>query len=222
MVPRSRSYPLSATPVTIFAHLLVIAVTTLVLVWLLDKREGLAFISDDKLKIFNVHPLLMIIGFVLIGGEAIMAYKTIPGTRRAQKATHFILHLIALASGILGVYVIFKFHHEAGIRNMYTLHSWLGMITICLYGLQWLLAFFSYVFPGAKMSVRAAYLPWHSFFGLVIFFLAICTAETGIVQKFIFLGLFKNQEALILNFIGLLLILFAISVGLAVVLPRIY
>ncbi|KAH9794381.1 putative ascorbate-specific transmembrane electron transporter 1 [Citrus sinensis] len=225
MAPRKSSYQVSATPVTIFAHLLVVAVTVLLLVWLVDKREGLAFKSDNKLKIFNVrslkqlHPLLMIIGFVLIGGEAVMAYKTIPGTRRAQKTVHWLLHLIALLAGVIGIYAVFKFHHESGIPNMYTLHSWLGMITICLYGLQWLLAFFSYVFPGAEMSARGSFLPWHSFFGLVIFFLAICTAETGLVQKFIFLGLFRDQEALIVNFTGLLILLFGISVGLTVVLP---
>ncbi|ESR61337.1 hypothetical protein CICLE_v10017511mg [Citrus x clementina] len=200
MAPRKSSYQVSAAPVTIFAHLLVVAVTVLLLVWLVDKREGLAFKSDNQLKIFNVrslkqlHPLLMIIGFVLIGGEALLA-------------------------GVIGIYAVFKFHHESGLPNMFTLHSWLGMITICLYGLQWLLAFFSYVFPGAEMSARGSFLPWHSFFGLVIFFLAICTAETGLVQKFTFLGLFRDQEALIVNFTGLLILLFGISVGLTVVLP---
>lgn len=68
--------------------------------------------------------------------SAVMAYKTIPGTRRAQKTVHWLLHLIALLAGIIGIYAAFKFHHESGIPNMYTLHSWLGMITICLYGLQ--------------------------------------------------------------------------------------
>ncbi|XP_031266974.1 probable ascorbate-specific transmembrane electron transporter 1 [Pistacia vera] len=222
MAPRSRSYQISATPVTIFAHLLVIAVATLVLVWLLHNQEGFAFKSDNKLKIFNLHPFFMIIGFILIGGEAIMAYKTVPATRRAQKTFHFLLHLLALLCGILGIYAVFKFHHESGTSDMYSLHSWLGMGTICLYGLQWLLAFVSYVFPGAEMSRRASFLPWHSFFGLVIFFLAICSAETGLVQKFLILGLFRGQEALIVNFIGILLILFAISVGLGVVLPRVY
>ncbi|TXG57116.1 hypothetical protein EZV62_018429 [Acer yangbiense] len=139
MAPRSRSYQLSASPVTVLAHLLFIAVTTLVLVWLLDKREGLAFKSDNKFKIFN-----------------------------------------------------------------------------------WILGFFSYVFPGAEMGTRASYLPWHTFLGIVILFLAICTAEMGLLQKFLQLGLFRNQEALIVNFTGLLILLFGISVGLTVVLPRSY
>ncbi|XP_044491838.1 probable ascorbate-specific transmembrane electron transporter 1 [Mangifera indica] len=222
MAPRSRSYKISATPSTIFAHLLVIAVATLVLVWLLEKRNGFAFNSVNKFKIFNLHPFFMIIGYILIGGEAIMAHKTIPATRRAQKTVHLLLHLVALLCGIVGIYVVFKFHNEAGLPNMYSLHSWLGMGTICLYGLQWLLGFFSYVFPRAETSSRASFLPWHVFFGLAIFILAICAAETGLLEKFLFLGLFRSQEALIVNFIGILLILFAISVGLTVVLPRVH
>jgi cytochrome b-561 len=53
--PRTRSYQLIwATPFAIFAHLLAIAVTTLVLVLLLHFREGFAFKADNKQKIFNV------------------------------------------------------------------------------------------------------------------------------------------------------------------------
>ncbi|KAK3200373.1 hypothetical protein Dsin_023788 [Dipteronia sinensis] len=222
MAPRGRSYQLSASPVTVLAHLLFIAVTTLVLVWLLDKREGLAFKSDNKFKIFNLHPLFMIIGFILIGGEAIMAYNTVGGTRTTQRTVHWVLHLIALISGGLGIFAVFKFQNELGIPDMYTLHSWLGIITISLYALQWILGFFSYVFPGAEMGTRASYLPWHTFLGIVILFLAICTAEMGLVQKFLQLVLFQNQEALIVNFTGLLILLFGISVGLTVVLPRSY
>lgn len=82
--------------------------------------------------------------------------------------------------------------------------------------LQWVLGFFSYVFPGAEMSAKASYMPWHVFGGMFIFFLAICTAQTGLLQRFKTL----NQEGLIVNFTGLLLVLFAIGVGLSGFLPQ--
>ncbi|KAK3040709.1 hypothetical protein RJ639_027999 [Escallonia herrerae] len=64
------SFPFSALPVTIFAHLLVIAIATLLLVWLLHFQDGFAFKSKiNKGKIFNLHPLFMVIGFVLVAGE---------------------------------------------------------------------------------------------------------------------------------------------------------
>lgn len=65
-----------------------------------------------------------------------MVYKSVPARRETQKVTHLVLHLIALLAGIVGIYAVFKFHHELGIPDMYTLHSWLGMSTICLFGLQ--------------------------------------------------------------------------------------
>ncbi|CAK9170498.1 unnamed protein product [Ilex paraguariensis] len=170
MASKSRpSYQVSVLPVTVFAHLIVIAVTILVFVWLLHFLEGLAFKSNIKAKIFNVvpmpityylldcfytalrsdvqcfdffgivlqvHPFLMFIGFVLVVGEAIMAYKTVPAKKEVQKVFHLTLHFIAPICGILGIYAVFKFHHEVGNPDMYTLHSWLGMSTICLFGLQ--------------------------------------------------------------------------------------
>lgn len=69
--------------------------------------------------------------------SAIIVYKAIPtANRKAQKLIHLILHLIALVTGILGVYAVFKFHNELNIPHMYTLHSWIGLSTICLFGLQ--------------------------------------------------------------------------------------
>ncbi|KAL8105791.1 putative ascorbate-specific transmembrane electron transporter 1 [Apium graveolens] len=218
----SSSFRLSATPVTIFAHLLAIAVTTLVLVWLLHFRTGLAFESRIKEKIFNLHPLLMAIGFVLVAGEAIMSFKTVAAERETQKIVHLILHTIALTCGIIGIYAVFKFHNEISIPHMYTLHSWIGMSTFCLFGLQFLFAFFSFVFPGADSGTRSRMAPYHVFFGIVIFLMAIISAETGLTERFIFIGLRRGQEALIMNFTGLLILLFGIAVGFSVILPRRY
>lgn len=205
--PRAR--PVAAT---VLAHVLAVAVIALVLVWLLHFREGLAFSSHVKSKIFNIHPLLMIVGFILIGGEAIMAYKTIPGEKRVQKRVHLILHLLALLIGAIGIYAVFKFHQELSIPHVYTLHSWLGIITIFLYGLQWLSSFLIFALPHSRTATRAAVAPWHVFVGMVIFVLGICTALMGLGEKFIFLKLQRSREALVVNFLGLLIILFGVSV----------
>ncbi|XP_060196419.1 ascorbate-specific transmembrane electron transporter 2-like [Lycium barbarum] len=213
---RSSYQVISPLAVTIFAHLLFIAITTLVLVWLLHFREGLAFRTSNKPKIFNIHPLLMVIGFLLIAGEAIMAYTTTPTSSKNHKLYHMILHLIALVAGIIGVYAVFKYHDESGIPHMYTFHSWIGLSTITLFGLQWLLSFLTFLFPGARTSTRSRVVPWHALMGIIIFFMAIVVALTGLVQKFIFLSLTRNEEGLIVNFIGLLILLFGISVGVTV------
>ncbi|XP_062113267.1 probable ascorbate-specific transmembrane electron transporter 2 [Humulus lupulus] len=220
MALRGRSYQLYAGTVTILAHLIAITVTVLVLVWLLKFQGGLAFKSGNKSKIFNLHPFLMVVGLVIIGGEAIMAYKTMPGTRRAHKGLHIILHLLALLAGILGTCAVFKFKDETGTKDFVTLHTWLGIIAISAYGSQFLLGFFTFFFPGAAMPTRANILPWHTFFGMVIFLLAVCAAETGLLQRFSDLRLRLNQEGLIVNFTGLLIFLFAVTVTLSAILPR--
>ncbi|CAN6549701.1 unnamed protein product [Malus baccata var. baccata] len=223
MAPKSRSYQISATPATIFGHLLAIAITTLVLVWTLKFRGGFALESGIEEKILNVHTFLMVVGFILIGGEAIMAYKTVQGTRNTQKGVHVILHLLALAAIIFGFYCAIQFNHESRVPHFLTLHSWLGITTISLFGIQYLFGFVFYVFPGGDMSSRGNFMPWHTFFGMVIFLLAVCTAETGLMERFFFLAVVKiNQEVLIVNFTGLLLFLFAATVSLTVLLPRLY
>lgn len=67
---------------------------------------------------------------------AIMTYQTVKARRRSQKIVRLTFHFIGLVFGILGIYAIFKFYNEIGLWNMFTLHSWLGIITICSFGLQ--------------------------------------------------------------------------------------
>jgi cytochrome b-561 len=67
---------------------------------------------------------------------AIMSYKTLPWSHDTNKTVHLILHAVALFLGSFGVYAAFKFHNESGIDNLYSLHSWVGLGAIILYGLQ--------------------------------------------------------------------------------------
>lgn len=77
--------------------------------------------------------------FLFFGCEmnaGVMAYKTVPADKKVQKAIHLTLHTIALGCGILGVYSAFKYKHETGAKDMITIHSWLGISVISLFGLQ--------------------------------------------------------------------------------------
>jgi len=60
----------------------------------------------------------------------------VPEKRRSLKVVHLLLHLVALVAGVLGITAAFKSKKEAALPDMYTLHSWLGMSAICLFGLQ--------------------------------------------------------------------------------------
>jgi len=67
---------------------------------------------------------------------AILAFQIIPSERKTRKIVHMTLHLVALVVGIIGLSAVFKFHDMGHIPNLYSLHSWIGIATFCLFGLQ--------------------------------------------------------------------------------------
>ncbi|KAL5994454.1 hypothetical protein ACLOJK_024504 [Asimina triloba] len=195
----------------------------------------------DRLDLMPLHPVLMLIGFIILGGEAIISYKAYPLTKEVKKLIHLILHAIALVLGAFGIYFAFKYHNESGIVNLYSLHSWLGLGVICFYHnsstwviqttflmiasfkCQWVFGFVVFFFPGAPQSVRSNALPWHVVFGLFIFVLALATAELGFLEKLTFLensGLYKyGPEAYLVNFTGIVVAFFGAFVVLAAISP---
>ncbi|KAJ3683392.1 hypothetical protein LUZ60_013619 [Juncus effusus] len=194
----------------------------MVLIWCVHFRGGLAFSSDDKLQIFNVHPVLMVIGFVLIQGEAILAYKTLSGTKNFKKLAHLSLQLIALILGVIGTWAAYKFHNERGIDNFYSLHSWLGLLSLFLFAVQWGIGFVTFWYPGGSRASRSFVLTWHVFIGLYIYALAIATAVTGLLEKATFMQGAKmithfGSEAFLINSMGILIVSLGGIVILAIV-----
>jgi hypothetical protein len=52
---------------------------------------------------------------------------------------------------------------------MYTLHSWLGLLFVILFGLQLMGGMFSFLFPLVSPAVRTKILPVHRASGIVLF-----------------------------------------------------
>lgn len=203
--------PVIKFPIFLVIRLLGIVITTLVFTWTLHYRGGLALVSDNKDLIFNVHPVLMVIGLLLLNGEAMLAYKTIPGTKSFKKLIHLTVQCLAYILSIIGAWAALKFHNDKGIDNFYSLHSWLGLACLFLFGIQWAAGFATFWYPGGSRNSRVGLLPWHVFFGMFIYALAIATATTGILEKLTFLQ--TNQvisrystEALLANSLGVLIV----------------
>ncbi|KAI5678036.1 hypothetical protein M9H77_08986 [Catharanthus roseus] len=212
-------YKRSASRITIFAHIFGILSLILMLVWLLHYRGGLNLDSASSSRVFNVHPFLMFFGFIFFAGEAMMAYKTVLADHDTQKFVHFFFHLVAITLGIVGIHATFKFHDKARLKHMYSLHSWIGMATFCLYILQWLFGMALYLFP-RPMGTRARFVPWHITGGRALLYMAICAAETGLMEKVTFLDIHYNREARLVNFLGLSILLFGLTVDISVALAR--
>ncbi|KAK7283650.1 hypothetical protein RIF29_13317 [Crotalaria pallida] len=211
----------AALPFTFVAHLLAVAGIVMVLVWNIHFRGGLAWEATNKNLIFNIHPVLMLIGLIIIGGEAIISYKSLPLKKEVKKLIHLVLHAIALILGIIGIIAAFKNHNESGIANLYSLHSWLGIGVIVLYGTQWLYGFVTFYYPGGTSILRSQSLPWHVLFGLIVYVLAVGTASLGFLEKLTFLessGLAKyGSEALLVNFTAIVTILYGAFVVLSAI-----
>ncbi|XP_047329414.1 transmembrane ascorbate ferrireductase 1-like [Impatiens glandulifera] len=207
---------LKALHVSMIAHVLAVAGTVMVLVWCIHFRGGLAWESTNKALIFNIHPVLMLIGLIILGGEAIMSYRALALKKETKKLIHLLLHGIALMLGIIGIYAAFKYHNESNIANLYSSHSWFGLVVIILYGLQWIYGFVVFFYPGAATGIKAESLPWHMLVGSFVFLLAVSTAALGFLEKLTFLensGLAKfGPEAFLINFTAIVTILFGIFV----------
>ncbi|KAF3443919.1 hypothetical protein FNV43_RR13609 [Rhamnella rubrinervis] len=216
------SVPVVQFPIIFLVRVLGVIVAALLFTWTTHYRGGLALISDNKDLIFNVHPVLMVIGLILLNGEAMLAYKTVSGTKRFKKFVHLMLQCLAFCLSIIGIWAAVKFHNDKGIDNFYSLHSWLGLTCIFLFGIQWASGFATFWYPGGPANSRAALLPKHVFFGIYIYALAVATVATGILEKLTFLQ--TNQvisrystEAMLVNSLGILLVVLGGFVILAVI-----
>ncbi|XP_036966320.1 cytochrome b reductase 1 [Acanthopagrus latus] len=185
-----------------------------VLRWVLYYKEGLGW--DGGLAEFNWHPVLIVTGFVFLQGLAIIVYR-LPWTWNCSKLTmkfiHAGLNLLAFICAVIAMVAVFDFHNTAKIPNMYSLHSWLGLIAVILYCLQLILGVGMYLIPITPVTWRATFMPLHVYSGLLLFTSVIAVALMGITEKLIF-GLsnpkYKDSppEAIFVNVLGVLLVVF--------------
>uniref|UniRef100_F6XMA2 Transmembrane ascorbate-dependent reductase CYB561 n=1 Tax=Monodelphis domestica TaxID=13616 RepID=F6XMA2_MONDO len=161
--------------------LTVVAVTG---AWLGLYRGGLAW--EGALQ-FNVHPLCMVIGMIFLQGDALLVYRVFRNeAKRTTKILHGLLHVFALIIALVGLVAVFEYHKKMNYADLYSLHSWCGLLVFVLYFVQWLMGFSFFLFPGATFSLRNGYRPQHVFFGATLFLLSVGTALLGIEEALIF------------------------------------
>ncbi|XP_072993878.1 probable transmembrane ascorbate ferrireductase 4 [Typha latifolia] len=209
------------------ARLASLLVAVLVLVWslafrstvLLSTSAAAAAATTHFDHLYSVlHHILMVVGFILLGGEALLAQR--------RKSARLFLQGAALLFGLFGIWA--KFKGKNGIvANFYSLHSWIGLLSVSLFGAQWLSGFLSLLTRSegrrSKSIVRPQ--PWRVFAGLYTYSLAVATAEMGLLEKMTVLqtkrGLPRRSiEATLVNGLGLVLALLCGLVVLAAVTPR--
>ncbi|KAL4113101.1 hypothetical protein QTP88_016787 [Uroleucon formosanum] len=193
--------------------------------WIVQYRGGFS-VTEPKI-IFNWHPLLMTIAFIYLFANSILHYRTFQNnTKQKLKKQHAFIHCCILILIVVAVFAAFVSHQYATppIPNLYSLHSWLGVVTITMFLSQLIIGFWCFLYPGVATRHRATLAPYHVFFGIAIFILAVATAVLGVCEKIIF-SLDKQYkllptEGVLGNILGILCVFYCLLVVYMVTKPE--
>jgi len=60
------------------------------------------------------------------------------------KLVHAGLHILAFLFAVIGLFAVFGFHNHQNIPNFYSLHGWIGFVTVIAFGSQVGFLFFDF------------------------------------------------------------------------------
>jgi len=174
---------ISASVATIY----IIVTFGFVIFWIVNYRQGLTDSPQTDYP-FNYHPISMSLAYIVFMGQALIVWREdgwvikTPG-RLIRKGLHAVCNGLALLFATLGLVAVFDYHNINKIPNMYSLHSWVGISTVVLSFLLWVVSFTIFVFPGAPEKYRELFVGYHRFCGVMIFGGAIISCVSGILEK---------------------------------------
>merc|ERR1711992_277567 len=198
---------------------LTMVITTIA--WVGHFKGGVSFTQTEKGIDFNWHPILMTISLIFLYGNGALIYRVIPPRNESHKLKlklgHAGIMMVAFILMVIGLQAAFDSHNLAvpPKPNMYTLHSWVGLLAAILFGCQWTLGFLAFLFPKFSGDIRALLLPFHQYFGSSILGLAAAAALMGHLEEAVWSNKEygkKNAEALLVNITGLLIVFFVMGV----------
>jgi len=178
----------------------------LCIAWVVKNYSG--FTLDNGTYHFLLMTLFII--FTSVGATSFRIFTFV--SRPVAKLIHAGCLTASFIIASVSLWTIFKFHNDKNIPNMYTLHSWLGLVFVILFGLQLMGGLFSFLFPLVSPAVRSKILPVHRASGIILFTGIAGIAMIGINEKLVFeVGKYKVKDAfgIIPNIFGLILFLFA-------------
>ena len=185
----------------IAAHMLAL-LSVLVVSWWIHMLGGLTLEAKGNSKlIFNYHPLLMIVAFcfMTIATLSFQHYSEWGLTERSQrKFVHGLSWTVATLCGALALIAVFKSHNDETsgyIANLYSFHSWIGIIVTILYVLQWLVGLGTFGLGYGSPSFKAVAVTIHKYIGPILYQGAAFTICLGIQEKEGFVGCSYKVES---------------------------
>ena len=217
----------SFMPIYAMAHVFGIIAVVLMGIWTGKLYGGFAWQSNPGLE-FNWHPLLMTIGMVYLYGNGMLMYRIAPNQKKMSlKIVHAMIMITIFVLVVIALKAVFDSHNLkpcgddpaklCPIPNMYSFHSWIGLTTALLFSMQWALGLVMFLVPGVANNIKALYMPFHVYFGVVIFVCAVASVLLGIKEKVLFsiggAGYSKFEEkGVYANVICLFVVIFAVMV----------
>ncbi len=149
------------------------------IVWVFHYSSGL---DGDELE-FNLHPLMMTLGFVFLMTMAMLSFRThtflgMKISHRAQKTLHIAMHSSAVVCIIMGMAAILKSHGRFAINNW---HSGFGMMSLLFYAYNFLRigGIGESIFSIFSATARPIFMKFHTSAGIIAYILGMCAILTG-------------------------------------------
>jgi len=208
------------------SQLLAVMVVVLMGLWgsSLDMGLGGYTWGGESYNDNNTHALLMVIGMVVLFGEAAIVFRSFTCISKYKAK---VLHSILLTAGFLciiaGMTVVITLYNKKNMTHFHSIHSWCGLVTIVMFTLQLLLGFLVFMWPvGIPQSLKKNYHKIHLFCGSLIWSLVMASCLTGINEKLIYKGnngkykanSYQTMEPMFVvgNILGLTIILYTMVV----------
>ncbi|CAK8681030.1 unnamed protein product [Clavelina lepadiformis] len=190
-----------------FFQILGIFSIVIFVVWECFFNKGFAW--DYRNRQFAIHPLVMVLSMVVLYGQGSLTYRVVTCMNRSKvKILHLVIMGTALVLAVFGVVTVFIYHHHMNYGDMYTLHSWCGMMTVASFALQFFLGMGILLFKGVDGNLKRSYLSLHRYGSLAILAMVGASVVSGVIDD-VYLCMSNKSyrdlklHAVVLNVMGL-------------------
>eukprot|EP00571_Detonula_confervacea_P000420 CAMPEP_0172314198 /NCGR_PEP_ID=MMETSP1058-20130122/21918_1 /TAXON_ID=83371 /ORGANISM="Detonula confervacea, Strain CCMP 353" /LENGTH=300 /DNA_ID=CAMNT_0013028001 /DNA_START=119 /DNA_END=1024 /DNA_ORIENTATION=- len=179
----------------------------LVSIWA-SSLGGVSWAQGEAKRVFNWHPVMMVTAYAIMnvgalifrisgtssyqaslqGSSSMPAASSGSKKRGIAKFSHASIWSLSFIFGIVGILAVFKSHNDpisGYIANLYSLHSWVGILVLSLYTLQFLVGFLAFggLLSGRSRMSNPIVMEIHKYTGAHIHFLVMVTILLGIQEK---------------------------------------
>lgn len=147
--------------------------------------QGFSFDATSP-KFLNFHKLFMVLGLCILPPNAMLIYRyklfRIP--RFFLKLAHAVILLASVLFAFTGLGIVVKVVIGEQSNHFTSIHSWLGLLTISVFSLQWLVGILVFLVPtGMALRYKEAVMLFHRFIGLLLVVLPTLTAFMGLSES---------------------------------------